>query len=217
MAIPILIVGQTGTGKSTSLRNLPREKTAILNAELKPLPFRKAKFALDGQIRNTSQLASAIKSVEKNDKIEYVVLDSISMYADGPVFREMVNGADGYEGWKNYKEHLVKIIENMKTSSKKYIVTALEERSEDINKVGICSAKLQGSLKGGGLESHFTIVFRSMKIDDIESPNGVSYKFATNQIPGEKITAKTPLEMFEDLYINNDIVEIYKKIEEYYN
>lgn len=216
MIVPILIVGQTGSGKSTSLRNLPRDKTAILNAELKPLPFKKAKFALDGNIKSVNNLVVAMSAAEKDKKIEYVVLDSMTMYADGPVNKQFINGADGYEGWKNYKNHIVEIIERMKNSSKRYIVIALEERAEDINKIGICSAKLQGSLKGGGLESHFTIVFRSMKIDDIESKNGVSYKFATNQIPGEKITAKTPMEMFEDLYIDNDVVEIYNKIDEYY-
>lgn len=218
MGTPILIVGQTGTGKSTSFRNLPREKTAILNAELKPLPFRNSKFALHGQIKSTAGIISAMNTVEKDKKIEYVVLDSMSMYLDGPVSREIVETAvDGFEGWKNYKKHAVSIIERMKASKKKYIVICLEEKTEDISKVGIYSAKVQGSLKGGSIESHFVCVFRSMKMDDIESKTGVSYKFATNQIPGERITAKTPMDMFEDLYIDNDVVEVYKVIEDYFD
>lgn len=216
MGYPILIVGSTGTGKSTSLRNLPRESTAILNAELKPLPFRNNKFALNGNLNTTSQMVNAMKSIEKNEKIKFAVLDSMSMYAGGPVHREMVDGADGFEGWANYKKHLLAIIDQMKMSRVQYIVTALETREGNSNEPSISCAALQGSLKGGGLESHFSIVFRSMKIDDIDSPTGVSYKFATNQIPGERITAKSPMEMFDELYIDNDVVEIYKKIFDYY-
>jgi hypothetical protein len=218
MGTPILIVGQTGTGKSTALRNLPREKTAILNAECQPLPFKNSKFALRGEIRTTAQMISAMNRVEKDDKIEIAVIDSINMYLEGPVSKEIVETAiDGFEGWKNYKKHALLIIEKMKASKKKYIVICSEERTEDITKMGIYSAKVQGSLKGGGIESHFVCVFRSMKMDDIEAKNGVSYKFATNQIPGERITAKTPMEMFDDLYIDNDIMEVSKIVEDYFN
>ena len=216
MGYPILIVGATGTGKSTSLRNLPRDKTAVLNAELKPLPFKKNKFALNGNVVSTSQMIQAMKQLETRQDIEFVVLDSMTMYAGGPVYRELVEGVDGFEGWASYKKHLTAIIDQMKKSSKHYIVTALEEQTADHNKVKTCTASLQGSMKGGGLESHFSIVFRSMTIDDIDSPTGVSYKFATNKIPGERISAKSPMEMFSDLYINNDVVEAYKKIFEYY-
>lgn len=216
MGYPILIVGGTGTGKSTSLRNLPRANTAILNAELKPLPFRNTKFKLGADITQTAQMIEAMKRLETMKDIKFVVLDSMTMYAAGPVYREIVDGVDGFEGWSNYKKHLISIVDRMKTSQKQYIVTALEERAGDHLDAKICSAAVQGSLKGGGLESHFSIVFRSMKVDDMNSPNGVSYKFATNQIPNERISAKSPMEMFEDLYIDNDVVEIYKKIFDYY-
>lgn len=216
MGIPILIVGGTGTGKSTSLRNLPRTSTAILNAELKPLPFRNSKFTLNGNVTSTTQLINMMKALEKKDEIEYVVFDSITMYAGGPVFKEMVEGIDGFEGWSNFKYHILSIINQMKISKKNYIVTALEEQVADHTLVKTCSAAIQGSLKGGGLESHFSMALRAQTVDDIDSPSGVRYVFATNKIPGERITSKTPLGMFDELYVDNDVVEIYKVINEYY-
>lgn len=218
MAIPILIIGQTGSGKSTSIENLPRDKTAILNADKKTLPFKKPeKFALYGNVSTTAQMINGMKAAEKNEKIEFIVIDTITHYASGPLYRERVKGVNGYTGWDNYKDHILdEIIEKIKNSSKKYIITAHETKTEDVSGMGLCCAKLQGQFKAGGFEEHMTIVFRAMVIDDIESDNGVVYKFATNRIPGERITAKTPRGMFENLYINNDVVEAYKMIDEYY-
>lgn len=216
-SIPVMIVGGTGMGKSTTMRNLPRDATAYLNAEKKPLPFKKGdKFKLHGKILTTTQMTNAIRAIEKNDEIKYVVLDSISMYAGGPVFKERVEGVDGFEGWNNYKKHILEIIDMMKASKKHYIVTALEEQSADANKIMHNVAAVQGSLRGA-LESHFSIVLRAMTLDDMDSVTGVKYVLATNKIPGERISAKSPMGMFEDLYIDNDIVEVFKKIEEFYN
>lgn len=213
--VPVMITGATGTGKSTSMRNLPRSITAYLNAERKPLPFRDRNFAKVAEISSTAQLVAAMKALETDPNIKIVVLDSISMYAGGPVFKELVEGVDGFEGWNNYKKHLLAIIDMMKASSKHYIVTALEEQSADANKILHNVAAVQGSLKGA-LESHFSIVLRSMTVDDMDSPTGVVYKLATNRIPGERISAKSPMEMFGDLYVDNDLNEVFKVINTYY-
>ena len=153
--------------------------------------------------------------LETDDSIKIVVVDSMTMYAGGPVFKEMVDGVDGYEGWNSYKKHILEVIDKMKASKKHYIVTALEEQSADANKILHNVASVQGSLKGA-LESHFSIVLRSMTLDDLDSPNGVVYKLATNKIPGERISAKSPMGMFDDLYIDNDIVEVFKVINQFY-
>ena len=41
MAIPVLIIGKSGSGKSTSLRNFGEKELALVNVIKKPLPFRK--------------------------------------------------------------------------------------------------------------------------------------------------------------------------------
>ena len=42
MGIPVLILGQSGSGKSTALRNFSKEEIGIFNVAGKPLPFRKS-------------------------------------------------------------------------------------------------------------------------------------------------------------------------------
>ena len=42
MGIPVFILGESGSGKSTSLRNLNPDQTIVLQAVKKPLPFRNA-------------------------------------------------------------------------------------------------------------------------------------------------------------------------------
>ena len=41
MGIPVLIIGKSGSGKSTSLRNFDEKELALINVINKPLPFRK--------------------------------------------------------------------------------------------------------------------------------------------------------------------------------
>ena len=48
MANLIAIMGSSGTGKSTSLRNLDPTKTCIINVSKKPLPFKNAKQYKEG-------------------------------------------------------------------------------------------------------------------------------------------------------------------------
>lgn len=215
VGIPVMVVGASSSGKSTSMRNLPEKAVCYLNAERKPLPFRKKNFNKYADVTSTTQLVSAMKAVEKDNTVKIVVIDSISMLASGIVYKEMVVGTEGFEGWQNYRDFLISVVDMAKASKKHYIFTALEDQIQDHRGVNHSIASVQGSLKGK-LESHFSIVFRSSVIDDIDSPSGVSYKFATNQIPGEKISAKSPLEMFSDTYIDNDINAAFKVINEYY-
>jgi len=215
MGIPILIVGETGSGKSTSFRNVSREHTAFFNCEGKPLPFRNNKFAMIGNVPSTTILAQGMSIAEKKDNITLGIVDSISMMAD-MVYRELIEGADdGFSGWAKYKKKILEIIEFTKRSKKNYVFTALEERSSGNNGDRFV-ASVQGSLKGK-LESHFSIVLRAMTLDDMESPTGVRHVFATNRIPGEIITAKSPIGMFENQFVDNDIVMVLKTISEFYN
>ena len=41
MGIPVLILGESGSGKSASLRNFDPEDVSIFNVAAKPMPFRK--------------------------------------------------------------------------------------------------------------------------------------------------------------------------------
>ena len=68
-----LILGASGTGKSSSIRNLPKDTTIILNTERKTLPFREGKdFKMNFAIHNYPQFEKAFDKALKSDKITHI-------------------------------------------------------------------------------------------------------------------------------------------------
>lgn len=72
MGIPVLILGKSGSGKSTSLRNFDERELALINVISKPLPFRK-KFE---STINTDNYQTIAKSIFKTEKKAIVIDDS---------------------------------------------------------------------------------------------------------------------------------------------
>ena len=217
--IAILIYGLSASGKSTSLRNLPRDKTAILNTEKKRLPFKgENKFQLNARIHSTAELIAGMEYIEnERPDIEYVVIDSLSMYADQIVYIERIENApmnqhgvqDTQQGWGLYKRDLQNLIVRAKASKKIYIVTGLEEAMMGEGFKTQLVTSCQGSMKGK-VERDFTIVLRatSQETDD----NKIEYLFQTNKVVGENNQAKTPMGMIEELTYPNDIHKFVEEV-----
>ena len=74
--------------------------------------------------------------------------------------------------------------------------------------------KIQGSLKGGGLESHFTyVLYNIVKPDNDGLPE---YLYLTNKTKGYiGVSAKTPFDMI-DTWIPNDIMTFFKAVDDYH-
>ena len=66
MGIPVLVIGKSGSGKSTSLRNFDEKELALINVISKPLPFKK-KFE---STLNTDNYTTIIKAIFKTTKRE---------------------------------------------------------------------------------------------------------------------------------------------------
>jgi len=224
--VVILITGSSATGKSTSLRNLDKASTAILNCENKTLPFKDRKFILNGRVTDIASMYAGLAAVEDDDRIKTVVIDSISMFASDIVYAEIVNHTvndkgqvDTRAGWMAYKEVLMNVIKMCKQGKKDYIITALEDTIVNEQFKKISTASVQGSLGKGNLESHFAIALRAMVLEETDKEGKTSKKhvFSTqNMIPNVDCTAKTPMGMFDDLYIDNDMAEVLNTIKTYY-
>jgi len=215
-SIAILIYGLSATGKSTSLRNLPRDRTAIMNTERKRLPFKGEKdFILNAKIHSTGELLAGMDYIETQPHIEYVVVDSLSMYADQILFKERIENApvaangekDTRSGWMDYKSDLMNIVIKGKASSKIYIFIGLEDQIVGDGFKTQLVTSCQGSYHGK-IERDFPIVLRTV-ID--ESDNKLLHLFETHRVPGENTTVTTPLDMIESPTYPNDI---YKFVEE---
>jgi ABC-type dipeptide/oligopeptide/nickel transport system ATPase component len=233
MAESIAIVGASGSGKSTSLRNLDPKSTFIINVTGKSLPFPSFKknytlFKQDpetkkfvGNLYNTSdvkKIAQALKIIDKTrPDIKVVVLED-AQYLMGFEMMDRAN-EKGYDKFSQISANfysVLKEIMNMRDDLKVCVITHSENIGDSTNpsyKIKTVGKMLDTFITIEGLFTYvlFTEVIRT------EDANGkkIEYKFITNS--DGTTTAKTPMGCFEDLYIDNDLKYVLEKIDEYNN
>jgi hypothetical protein len=222
-----LVYGYSGAGKSHSLGYLPMEKTAFINAELKPPSFRGAKNLYKYfKVSTIKEVQEAIMDCINDEKVEFVVFDSISMLADKIMYMEFIENApigksgkkDTQTGWGNYKTFFNQMITVCKKSSKSFIFTALamdiEDEQDKFEKRTV--PKIQGSLKESISSEFTTVLYASSKLN--KDKKIVEYTFQTRKTPENwYVEAKSPDGMFEEDYIPNNMAYVIEKQREFYN
>lgn len=206
MGIPVLIIGKSGSGKSTSLRNFNEEELALVNVLKKPLPFKK-KFK---STINTDDYQTILKAIFKTEKKSIVIDDAGYLITNH--FMNKHSTAGGGNGVFNlYNEigdHFWGLIEFVKNKlpDNKIVYFMMHE---DKNDFGDVKPKTIGKLLDEKvcIEGMFTIALRCM------SDN--SKHFFKTQSDGSDI-CKTPIEMFADKEIDNDLKIVDTTIREYY-
>lgn len=212
----ILILGDSGTGKSTSFRNLPAEETFVINVIGKPMPFRGAnkKFTplspdgLTGNYYCTDQGATikrVIKLVnEKRPEIKYLIVDDFGYVAMNAFMNRIKQ-----KGFDKFNE----IGEEFKLGSE--LFNQLRDDLFCIVTMHIETDK-QGKTKpktiGNMIDQYITVEGRFTHIlHTIVSESG--YKFITKNDGIH--TCKTPLGLYDEMYIDNDMMEVIKEINKY--
>lgn len=199
MGIPVLVLGESGAGKTTSLRNFEPDEIGIFNVASKPLPFRKKLPKIDGASYDT-----IIKALSPPKLKKYVIDDSQYLLAF-----EMFDKAKetGYKKFTDIALNFKNLIDYIiKQTPPDVIVYFLHhtEKTED----GRIKAKTVGKM----LDTHLTVE-GLFSIVLLCATDGMKHKFIT-QSDGST-TAKSPLEMFE-LEIDNDLKFVDKTIREYW-
>ena len=199
MGIPVLVLGESGSGKSTSLRNFDREEVGIFNVAGKPLPFRKKLNKVDNAGYGT------IMKILKNPGLKkYVIDDSQYLMA----FESFDHAKEtGYSKFTNMALNFRNLIDFViRYTPEDVIVYFLHhtERGED----GRLKAKTLGKMLDNQLtvEGLFSIVL-------LCQVDGTEHYFITNSDGSNP--AKSPMEMFE-LKIPNDLKAVDTAIREYW-
>ena len=205
MAIPVLIIGKSGGGKSTSLRNcVDNEEWNLINVLGKPLPFKGKipQVATDDYTQVMKCLAgSAAHSIVIDDAgyliTNYFMKNHSSKGAGNAVFSMYNTLADNF--W-----NLIEFVKKLPEDKIVYIIM-----HEDINDFGDIKPKTIGKMLDEKicLEGMFTIVLRCVQ------ENG-KHLFVTQADGGA--VSKSPMGMFETLEIDNDLALVDKTIREYY-
>lgn len=222
----IAIVGESGTGKSTSLRNLNSETTFIISTTGKPLPFRawKKKYIpikiegknVSGNYYVSSKWDQILKILQIIDKmmphIKQVIIDDFQYVLS----YEFVDRATeiGYTKFSELAQHAMEILrysEKMREDCKMIFLTHSENVGDNVNPKYVIKTVGKLLSEKVTLEGLFTYIFFT-KVNEGDSGR-MEYKLITNN--DGSCVAKTSLGMFEDLEIDNDLDEIIKVIDAY--
>jgi len=225
MADSVLVIADSGTGKSTSIRTLDPKETFIINIANKPLPFQgwKSKYKQiskenkDGNITSASSSAGIVKAIQHVDKnmphIKTLVVDDWQYMSSFEYFdRANEKGYDKFTQIAANLAMVAKLPKDLRDDLTVFFLTHSED-STDINGNRKIKAKTIGKMIDNTLtlEGLFSIVLfgKVNKNDDGE----LEYGFET-QNNGEN-TCKSPMGMFEENFIPNDLQFVKNCIEEY--
>ena len=208
MGVPVLIMGRSGSGKSASLRNFDKD-VFVVNVNNKPLPFKDNTHLKVLNSDEYLKIKPALKMAYEKG-IKTAVIDDAG-YLLTAKFMAGHRQAKGNSQFDLYNEiadnfyNLIKFIaDELPADMNVYVIM-----HEEMNDMGYTKPKTIGKLLDDKVcvEGMFTIVLHSMKLDG-------KYVFATNT-DGLDVT-KSPIGMFEETYISNDLSKVDEVIREYY-
>lgn len=213
-----LIIGESGTGKSTSLRDLEPKETFIINVLNKPLPFKGfkkhyIKLSPDGSTGNYyasddySTIIKVIKLVsEKRPDIKNLIIDDWQ-YTMGNEFMRRATET-GFTKFTEIGQHAWSIIRTLINCRDDLFCFVLSHSDSDAH--GRMKCKSIGKMLDEKItiEGMFTVVLHTQIMDG-------NYRFLT-QNDGSYI-AKSPMGMFEDKYIDNSLAYVRGKMTHYFN
>ena len=200
MGMPVLILGASGSGKSTSLRNFEPTEVGVFNVAGKPLPFRKKM----SYVNNNATYENITASLQKNTLNCYVIDDAQYLMAFEFFDRAKETGFAKFADLGNHFYNLLKFIRLWTRDDT--IVYLLAHT--DVEDSGYVKMKTLGRMIYEKLcvEGLFSIVL-------LAETNGKEHWFTTQS--NGRTTAKSPMEMFE-LKIPNDLKMVDNTIREYY-
>lgn len=215
MSLTTLIMGESGTGKSTSLRNLNPEDVLLLQAVKKPLPFKSkdwkpaTKENPTGTILVTDNSAKIVEAMRRTSK-PIIIIDDFQYVMANEFMRRVTDQEVGNQAFAKYNEiarHAWDIFTqaaSLPDNKRVYILS--HTATDDLGKTKI---KTIGKLLDEKivLEGLVTIVLRTLRIND-------NYIFATQNSGSD--TTKSPLGLFDSEHIENDLAKVDEQIIAYY-
>jgi hypothetical protein len=210
MSIATLILGSSGTGKSTSLRNLDPAKTLLIQCIKKPLPFKADGWKIRvtdksaGNVFQTSEPAK-IEKIMRSSPHEIIVIDDYqAVMVNELMSRSSEKGYDKFTDIGKNAWNIFNAAGDLAEHRRVYILA--HTQTDDFGQVRM---KTVGKLVDQHIvpEGFFTIVLRTEVINS-------NYKFST-QTNGQDC-AKSPMSMFSDMHIDNDLMVVDKTIVDFY-
>ena len=198
-SVPVLLIGKSGSGKSTSLRNFKGEEVAVVNVLGKPLPFKS-----DIKAPKCDDYATILKAIASTPKKTIVIDDAGYLITNEFMKNSSIKGYDKFNNMANNFWNLINAIKNIEGGKTIYLIM-----HEDIDDLQNIKPKTIGHLldEKVDIQGLFTICIRSVYED-----GKYLFKLKTN---GQDCV-KTPFDMIAEPEMDNDLKAFDKVVREYY-
>lgn len=225
MANVCMILGPSGTGKSSSIKGLDPKETVVLNVLRKRLPFKGSNGIYNAENKNLfpvddySQVVNLLGSIDKKAlHVKNVILEDMTYIMRKEFFKRAKE--TGYGKFTEIAQHFQQVIstcESMRDDINVFFILHSEAIQSDKTTVGY-----KVSTVGAMIDSQYNpvevvpmVLYSAIKYDE---KGNASYGFYTHRcMEGTvEIPAKSPADMFEEDFIPNDLGLVVKAMNEYY-
>ena len=213
MANGILLIGNTGAGKTTSFRNLNPAETLIINADKKPLSWRGWKKYYNAESKNyivcddAHKIQGYLKHISDNmPHIKVAIIDTLN---GAMLAQEMADRKNNsYDAWRDLATSIYGILDMIGTLREDLTVVCTAHAQTEMTDSGYMFTHMKTSgrkLEKIVPESKFTTVLHC-------KANEGKYVF---EVHAKNSTAKTPLGLYEEDEVENDIAKVIEKLKAY--
>lgn len=225
MAIFTGIIGDTGTGKSSSIRTLDPKKTVVISViKNKPLPFEGSSKIYNDENKNLfhtnnyGSLRNLLESIDKSaPHIEVVVIDDMRHLMTTEFFNRALE--TGYTKFTQMAKNFQSLLELIQELRSDLIVYGMLHDEDVYNDKILVTKKIK--LPGQLIEKEYApleIMSIALWCKPEMTKDKVNYRFITNRtiVDGIEIPAKSPMGLFPELFMPNDLQIVTDRIKEYF-
>ena len=225
MANIIMLLGKSGTGKSTSIKGLDPKETVVINVLGKRLPFKGSNALYNKDNKNIFQketytdIISLVQNIsDKATYVKNIILEDLIYVMRKEYFsRARETGYNKYTELAQHFQQIISTCEKLREDLNVFMILHSEDIQSDKTTTGY-KVSTVGNLVDNcynPLEVVPMVLYSSVKYDD---KGNTQYGFYTHRCKEGvvEIPAKTPDEMFDEDFVPNDLGYIVKKMNEYY-
>lgn len=226
MANFVLILGNTGSGKSTSIKTLDPKATVIINVLGKDLPFKGSRGMYNPANKNMfnihshSDIIAYLKSINDNAKhVKNVVIDDATYIMRTEFFdRSKERGFDKYNELADHFRLIIATCGQLRTDLNVFMMIHSEPVETDGSIIGYKVSTVGKLLDKmyNPVESVSIALYCEPQFDDKGTP---TFGFYTHKklVRGAELPCKSPDGLFDEDFIPNDLQYVVNKVTEYYN
>lgn len=219
-----MLLGKSGTGKSTSIKTLNPDETVIVNVLGKKLPFKGSGSLYNNEKKNLfrvedyQSMINLLQACNSQNHIKNIILDDCIYIMRKEYFKRAKE--TGYGKFTELAQHFQQIIstcENLRDDINVFMILHSEDIQSEKTIVGF-----KVSTVGNMLDQQYNpievvpmVLYSAIKFDEKGNPTYGFYTHATME-GTVQIPAKTPDEMFTEDFIPNDLGMVVKAMNEYY-